>query len=310
MRTVRCIIALALVSSTAWGQRPSIPGRRSAGTPASPPCVFDVNQLQSPKRDAVTNITVGFGREPSAPPKPQRTAAPRPIEAGTQIDPEAALGGDITPQLCESLKSGALSSDEVTATLRGMEQEHAHHSYTKRKRFNKLGISYTYEYALHTGGLRLTRKPGEGYCSNLDWSYMVRNVSQKDLTVFSTTGEVALCFSPGFGLFSVPGLSSVMPFPIPGLCFDDAHFTKLDLRNVNDEFEGGLVDLINLAFEKMKKKDAKLCIIGAAVPPWFAPVVVRPKDMVAYCTSTRDCQVDQQKLAALIQSVTGSKQED
>src|SRR5439155_19957391 len=107
-----------------------------------------------------------------------------PIDPCRHTDPEAARGGDITPQLCESLKSGALSSDEVTSTLRGMEQEHAHHSYTKRKRFNKLGISYTYEYALHTGGLRLTRKPGEGYCSNLDWRYMVRNVSRHDLPVF------------------------------------------------------------------------------------------------------------------------------
>jgi hypothetical protein len=307
MNTVGAVIVLTLASSPLWGQGVSLPQRRAAGAPASPRCVFDLNQLQSSKRDAVSIITLAYHE--SAPPKPQRTGAPREIEGATEV-PSGALHGDVSPQLCASLQSGAVSSDEVTAILGGMQQEHANHSYTKRKRVHKLGISYTYEYALHTGGLRLKRKPGEGYCADVDWRYMVRNVSQQNFTVFSTTGEVGLCFSPGFGLFTVPGLSSVMPFPVPGLCFDDAQFTKLDLRNVNDEFEDGLVDLINVAFDKMKKKDAKLCIIGAAMAPWFMPVVVRPKDMVAYCTSTRDCQVDQQKFAALIQSVTGTKQED
>lgn len=307
MKIVGSAVVLTLVSSSLFAQGVSIPQRRPAGAAASPRCVFELNQLQSSKRDAVPIITLAY-RE-SAPPQAQQTSAAREIEGTTDV-PAGALGSDISPQLCASLQSGAVSSDEVTAMLAGMQREHANRSYTTRKRIHKLGISYTYEYALHTGGLRLKRKPGEGYCADVDWRYMVRNISQKDITLFSTTGEVGLCFSPGFGLFTVPGLSSVMPFPLPGLCFDDAQFTKLDLRNVNDEFEDGLVELINVAFDKMKKKDAKLCIIGAAMAPWFMPVVVRPKDMVAYCTSTRDCQVDQQKFAALLQSISGTKQED
>jgi len=301
VKIIRVIAALALGSSPAWGQ--SVPTKRppAGARPAAPPCVVDFNTLNSPNRTSVTIVTAGF-RQPPPPPKPQRTEAPRAADVSSLIPPRA-LSGDISSQFCESLKTGNVTPDEVMASLNTMDREHSHRSHTIRKRIKKLGISYTYEYVLDMGSLKFSRQPGEGYCSDFDWRYTVRNVSQHKFTVFSTTGEVGLCFSPGFGLFYVPGLSAIMPFPIPGLCFDDAHFTKLDLRNVNDEFERGLVDLVDLAFATMQKTDAKLCVIGTPTPPWFMPVVVRQKDMVAYCTSTRNCQADTQKLATLVQGL-------
>jgi len=307
VKTISYIAALALVSSHAWGQ--GVPTRRPAGArPTTPPCVVDLNQLNSQNRTSVTIVTAGF-REPPPPPKPQRTGAPR-LPDPSSVIPARALSGDITPQFCESLKTGNVTPDEVVAALSTMDREHSHRSHTIRRRIQKMGISYTYEYVLDVGSLKFYRQPGVGYCSDFDWRYTVRNVSQRQFTVFSTTGEVGLCFSPGFGLFYVPGLSSIILFPIPGLCFDDAHFTKLDLRNVNDEFERGLVDLVDLAFEKMQKNNAKLCVIGAAAPPWLMPVVVQQKDMVAYCTSTRNCQVDTARLTALIQGLLKGKEEE
>jgi hypothetical protein len=98
-----------------------------------------------------------------------------------------------------------------------------------------------------------------------------------------------------------------MPYPIPGLCFDDAAITKLDLRNVNDNFEGMLVQLVETAFAKLQKYDAKVCVIGSPYPPWFMPVVIPAGQMVVYCTSTRDCDIDAAELLALAQGKSGEQ---
>ena len=79
---------------------------------------------------------------------------------------------------------------------------------------------------------------------------------------------------------------------------------SIDLRNVNDKFEGELLQLVNTAFAKLRRADAKLCIIGVGVPPWFAPAIIPPSNMVAYCTSTRQCEFDAAKLA---QAAAGSR---
>jgi hypothetical protein len=210
----------------------------------------------------------------------------------------APLAADLSGQLCESLNTGRITTDEVTAMLGTMEKEHGRKSHTKRKRIANAVGSYTYEYTLDVGGMKFYQKPGVGYCSDFDWRFKVRNISQQAFTVFSTTGEVGACFSPGFGLFFIPGLEAVMPYPVPGLCLDDGAITKLDLRNVNNEFEGTLVELVNLAFEKLRKYDAKLCVVGSPTPPWFMLVIIPKGQMVVYCTSTRDCEFDAAKLVA------------
>jgi hypothetical protein len=268
----------------------------TAPAATSPRCLVDPSQIVS--QDKATVSEVSFTDKALAPPpKPTQTKGPRIPDPNSVVQP-ASLGADLTPQLCESFKTGTVTNDEVTGVLKTMEKEHANKSHKNRRTIQKYGVSYTYEYTLNVDGLKFYQKPGVGYCSDFDWRYKVRNISQKDFTVFSTTGEVGVCLSPGFGLFYVPGLSEAMPFPIPGLCFDDAAITKLDLRNVNDKFENGLVQLVDLAFAQLKKYDAKVCIIGAAYPPWFMPVVIPEKQMVAYCTSTRNCEIDATKLAA------------
>jgi hypothetical protein len=284
-----------LLPSVSVGQRPRI--RNPGATPAAP-CVIDSGQITARQKRSVATMEAG-ARATSPPPKPQRTAVPRLPDASVmaQIGPQG-LGGDISPQLCESLKTGSVTPDEVSAMLGAMEREHAGKSHKKRKQIQKMGVSYTYEYTLDVGRLKFYQSPGVGYCSDFDWRFKVRNVSQRDFTVFSTRGEVGLCASPGFGLFFIPGLKAGMPFPVPGLCFDDARFTKLDLRNVNDEFEGELVELVGLAFERLQQGDAKVCIIGAAYPPWFMPIVIPRSMMVAYCTSTRDCTFGPAKAAS------------
>jgi hypothetical protein len=239
-------------------------------------------------------------------PKPTKTKGPRIPPQDLLVQP-AALGPELSAHLCESLKTGAITPDEVTASLKAMKKEHSNKRHTKRKQIRKAGISYTYEYTLDMGDLKFYQKPGVGYCSDFDWRYKVRNISQQEFTVFSTTGEVGLCFSPGFGLFYVPGLSTAMPYPIPGLCFDDAAITKLDLRNVNDAFEGMLVQLVETAFAKLQKYDAKVCVIGSPYPPWFMPVVIPAGQMVVYCTSTRDCDIDAAELLALAQGKSGEQ---
>lgn len=266
-----------------------------AATSTASPCVVDPGQITAQRTTQVSAVSAG--RRAPPPPKPTKTSAARPPDASLAVQP-VSLGADVSPQLCESLKTGHVTPDEVTAALETMRRDHAGKSHKKRKRFRRAGISYTYEYTLDIGNLTFMQKPGVGYCADYDWRYKVRNVSQRDFTVFSTTGEVGLCFSPGFGLFFIPGLSQAMPFPVPGLCFDDAAITKLDLRNVNDRFEEGLVELVNVAFEKLQKYDAKVCIIGAAIPPWFAPVIIPTGQMLVYCTSTRNCEVDAAKLLA------------
>jgi hypothetical protein len=213
----------------------------------------------------------------------------------------APLGADLPAQLCESLKTGHVTPGEVVAMRGTMEKNHARKPHTTRKRVKVGPASYTYEYKLDIGALKFYQKPGTGYCSDFDWQLKVRNISQKDFTVFSTTGEVGVCASPGFGLFYVPGLQAVQPFPVPSLCIDDAAITKLDLRNVKDEFEGGLVELVELAFEQLRKRDAKVCVIGTATPPWFAPVIVPATHMLVYCTSTRNCEINAAKLASAFQ---------
>jgi hypothetical protein len=283
-------------------QLPHLPGRMPAaaqpgGAPAAQPCVTDPSQIATPTSASVSQISVGFTRKPPPPPKPTKTNAPRTIDESMIVRP-ASVEADLSPQLCESLKAGAITTEEVTAVLKTMEKEHARKTHTKRRTFKKLGVSYTWEYTLDMGDLKLVQKPGVGYCSDFDWRYKVRNISQTPFNLFSTTGEVGVCFSPGFGLFYVPGLSAVQPFPIPGLCFDDAAITKLDLRNVNDKFEGGLVQLVDLAFAKLQKYDAKVCIIGSPYPPWFMPVIIPTGQMVAYCTSTRHCEIDAAQLLA------------
>lgn len=272
--------------------------------PAAQPCVTDPSEIVSPKKTSVTQISVDVRALPP-PPKPTKTQGPRVLDPTMLVQP-ASLGADLSPQLCESLKTGAITTEEVTATLKTMEKEHARKTHTKRKTIKKKvnGVtvgSYTYEYTLDMGSLKFVQKPGVGYCSDFDWRYKVRNISQQDFTVFSTTGEVGLCFSPGFGLFYVPGLEAVQPYPIPGLCFDDAAITKLDLRNVNNKFEDGLVELVNVAFKQLQKKDAKVCIMGSPYPPWFVPVIIPTAHMVAYCTSTRNCEINAADLLAAVQ---------
>jgi hypothetical protein len=273
-----------------------------AGAPSTPPCVFDASQITSQKKTSVTQVS--WAVRASLPPKPTKTKGPRMPPQNLIVTP-ASLGPDLSTHLCESLKTGTVTPDEVTASLKAMEKGHASKSHAKRKRVRKAGISYTYEYTLNTGGLKFYQKPGVGYCSDFDWRYKVRNISQQEFTVFSTTGEVGVCFSPGFGLFYVPGLETIMPFPVPGLCFDDAAITNLDLRNVNDKFEDMLVDLVEVAFERLRKSDAKVCVIGSAYPPWFMPVVVTPAEMVVYCTSTRNCEIDAEQLLAAAKGKSG-----
>jgi hypothetical protein len=310
MRRIHTVVATALTSalcivtlapSPVAGQRkptanPTI--APSAPRPSAPLCPIDANEIAAHQKGMVSRISAGL-RAPSPPPKPQQTNAVRVLDASIRVQPAgpATLGGDISPQLCQSLKTGAVTPDEVTAMLGTMEKDHARKSHKKRKQIKKLGVSYTYEYTLDIGGLTFFQQPGVGYCSDFDWRFKVRNISQRDFTVFSTTGEVGLCASPGFGLFYIPGLATVMPFPVPGLCFDDARLTKLDLRNVKDEFEGELVDLVGLAFATLQEYRAKVCIIGSPYPPWFTPVVITPASMVVYCTSTRNCEIDAVKLA-------------
>jgi hypothetical protein len=264
--------------------------------PASPRCVIDPSQIASQSKATVSQVSFTV-KAPAPPPKPTGTKGPRVPDPAQVVQP-ASLGADLTTQLCESLKTGTVTTDEVTGVLKTMEKEHARKSHKKRKTIKKYGVSYTYEYTLNVDDLKFYQKPGVGYCSDFDWRYKVRNISQRDFTVFSTTGEVGVCLSPGFGLFYIPGLASIMPFPIPGLCFDDAAITKLDLRNVNDTFEDGLVQLVDLAFAQLHKYDAKVCIMGSPYPPWFTPVVIPPKQMVAYCTSTRNCEIDTAQLLA------------
>jgi hypothetical protein len=265
-------------------------------TAASPRCVVDSSQIESQEKATVSKVSFTI-KAPAPPPKPTKTKGPR-VPDPTRVVQPASLGSDLTAQLCESFKTGSVTNDEVTGILKTMEKEHARKSHKQRRTVRKYGVSYTYEYTLNVGDLKFHQKPGVGYCSDFDWRYKVRNISQRDFTVFSTTGEVGVCLSPGFGLFYVPGLAAIMPFPIPGLCLDDAAITKLDLRNVNDKFEDGLVQLVDVAFAELQKYDAKVCIMGSPYPPWFTPVVVRPKEMVAYCTSTRNCDIDAAKLAA------------
>lgn len=283
--------------------RPTVDRNLPADALAQPaqPCVTDPAQIATSQRALVSQVSLGFGRRAPQPPKPTKTNAPRTIDASMIVRP-APTEADLSPQLCESLKTGTVTNDEVMAVLKTMEKEHAQKSHKKRKthKVRRNGVtvaSYTYEYTLNVDGLKFYQKPSVGYCSDFDWRLKVRNISQKDFTVFSTTGEVGLCFSPGFGLFYIPGLATVQPFPVPGLCFDDAAITKLDLRNVNNEFEDGLVQLVNVAFEQLQKKDAKVCIVGSPYPPWFIPVIIPVGQMVAYCTSTRKCEIDAAKLA-------------
>lgn len=310
-RVPRLAIGLVLVSllgtaSGAVGQRPgrapvtTPPGRGLAAGPGSAPaCVVDPSQMGGPPKTPSSLVSADL-RAPPPTPRPTRTKAARSPDASLSVRP-APLGADLSGQLCESLNTGRITTDEVTAMLGTMEKEHGRKSHTKRKRIaNALG-SYTYEYTLDVGGMKFYQKPGVGYCSDFDWRFKVRNISQQAFTVFSTTGEVGACVSPGFGLFFIPGLEAVMPYPVPGLCLDDGAITKLDLRNVNNEFEGTLVELVNLVFEKLRKYDAKLCIVGSPTPPWFMPVIVPKGQMVVYCTSTRDCEIDAAKLVAAAQ---------
>jgi hypothetical protein len=271
------------------------PGSGPAGSPPAP-CITDPSQISARSASQGGHVTASL-RMPPPPPKPMQTNAPAPPAGALAVQARQPLAGDLSPQLCESLKTGVVTNDEVSAVLQTMEKEHAGKTQAIRKQVQVGPVSYTYEYALQVGGLRFYQKPGTGYCSDFDWRFLVRNISQQNFTVFSTTGEVGLCFSPGFGLFYIPGLATAMPFPVPGLCFDDAALTKLDLRNVSDRFEDELVHLINLAFAKLRRADAKVCIIGAAYPPWFAPVIIPPSNMVVYCTSTRHCEFDVAKLA-------------
>jgi hypothetical protein len=263
---------------------------------ASPRCVVDASQIAGQHKATVARVSFTPRAVRSAP-RPTKTTVPRIPNQSMVVQP-ASLEADLTTQLCESLKTGTVTSDEVTGVLKTMEKEHAKTSHKKRKTIKKYGVSYTYEYTLNVDGLKFYQKPGEGYCSDFDWRYKVRNISQKDFTVFSTTGEVGVCLSPGFGLFYVPGLSAIQPFPIPGLCLDDAAISKLDLRNVNNKFEDGLVQLVDLAFAQLQKYDAKVCLMGSPYPPWFTPVVIPAGQMVAYCTSTRNCEIDAAQLLA------------
>lgn len=276
----------------------AIRGRSAAptGQAAATPCITDPSQISAQRTSQVGRVTASL-RMPPPPPKPKQTNAPAHPAGAVAVQARHPIAGDLSPQLCESLKTGVVTNDEVSAVLQTTEREHAGQTQAIRKQVQVGPVSYTYEYALHVGGLRFYQKPGTGYCSDFDWRFLVRNISQQNFTVFSTTGEVGLCFSPGFGLFYIPGLATAMPFPVPGLCFDDAVLTKLDLRRVSDKFEDELVHLVNLAFAKLRRADAKVCIIGAASPPWFAPVIIPPSNMVVYCTSTRHCEFDVAKLA-------------
>lgn len=324
-RTRKLILRLCLALVMGAGLTPAFsaeaqiePKRRGVIPPAiernprittqAPPveqCVVDASQIAGQKKNSVTQVQWA-ARSPLTVPKPTVTKGPRIPPQHLMVQP-ASLGPQLAAHLCESLKTGAITADEVTASLKTMEKEHANKRHTKRRNIKKAGISYTYEYTLDVHGLKFYQKPGVGYCSDFDWRYKVRNISQQEFTVFSTTGEVGLCFSPGFGLFYVPGLASIMPFPVPGLCFDDAAITKLDLRNVNDKFEDMLVQLVDVAFAKLKSYDAKVCVIGSPYPPWFMPVVVPPAQMVVYCTSTRNCEIDTAELLAAAQGKSEGK---
>jgi hypothetical protein len=290
------------------GVIPPLVGRNLEVNPQAPSvqqCVVEASQITSQKKTTVVQVA-WTAPAPLAPPKPIRTKGPRIPPQHLVVQP-AQLGPDLSDHLCESLKTGTVTADEVTASLKAMEKENANESRKKRKQIKKAGISYTYEYTLNVDGLKFYQKPDVGYCSDFDWRYKVRNISQREFTVFSTTGEVGVCFSPGFGLFYVPGLATVMPFPVPGLCFDDAAITKLDLRNVNNKFEGMLVELVETAFAELQDYNAKVCVIGSPYPPWFMPVVIPAGQMVVYCTSTRNCEVDAAKLLAAAQGKDGKK---
>ena len=272
-------------------------GGAGAGTP---PCVIESDQLAGSRTTAVSAVRLAAVR--LSPPRPRQTNAQQIPAAAALIQPSAsATLSSLSTQLCDSLKTGTVTGDEITAMLGTMELNHAHKHHTQRKRHKVGPVSYTYEYALDLGKLSFYQQPGTGYCSDFDWQFKVRNLSQQNFTVFSTTGEVGVCASPGFGLFYIPGLSTVQPYPVPGLCFDDAAITRLDLRNVNDEFEAGLVELVDKAFARLQRSGAKVCVIGAAYPPWFTPVIVPAGQMVAYCTSTRNCEVDAAQLVAAFQ---------
>lgn len=305
------LVTISLLGTTvAVGQKPRVPPTTTlpprgpaAGAASAPRCVFEPSAIVAQKVTSVSQVSTGL-KAPPPTPRPTMTDGARTPDASMNVRP-TPIRADLSAQLCESLKTGSITTDEVTAMLKTMEKEHANKSHKKRKTISGPLGSYTYEYTWEVKGMKFYQKPGVGYCSDFDWRLMVKNISIVEIP-FSTTGEVGVCFSPGFGLFYIPGLSSVMPFPIPGLCFDDAAITKLDLRNVNNKFEGGFVELVNFAFATLRKYDAKLCVIGSPTPPWFMLVIIPKKQMVVYCTSTsvtRDCEYDAAKLLAAAKKI-------
>lgn len=195
--------------------------------------------------------------------------------------------------------------------------------------------SLRYKYTISLGKLTFIREPGEGYCFDFDGQFRAEKVGG-DLNKYlrslgwkpqvSTSGEIAFCFKVGFAVYTFRPYAVMtpagIPVPIlsPAMCFEDIDIRKFDLGNVSTVFEEGFVKLmetifdwllesqVNLVvegpggeFEHMLISERKLCV-GTVPPPITIAPIPYTSDVggiVLYCTSLRDCEVNE-KMAAKI----------